>query len=446
VSTFTFTIEQPANNLPGDGFTYFIQNDAIQDLNGGTGFNLGVYGIARSIAVKFDVCVDRPATCTVQQASLVRTDENQTQTLLATTLIANSSEIFFANLTDGTMHTVTVGYTGRTMGASSYIQVKLDSQELFTGVVGDISTDLFNSRFAWFGFTASTSYSNTAQIDIHSWDVLMQASDTAIHEYSSKPISLPYASTASFTLVFRDSCLDTITKNQTTMPAITATLLQEAPPGTASYDLVILNANISATADGGYLLDFNLPDHYVGNYDLNVVVNGVSAQSMPWIGAIVTFVPPPPGYVFPTWALILLLLLILLIVIVLSYVLYRLHRYRKKLKANELFIEEGKRQAELDKLEDGLSYTANPLVGTVDDLKAQLAKNEEELARLRGRHGVGEDQEFTIQQLQKQRDELAAEMRRLKTEEQEAEVARQAQTHVDAGGRKKKEFGREMAT
>jgi hypothetical protein len=438
VSTFRFQIPPPASGKPGDGFTYFIQNDKIMDLNGGTGANLGAYGVARSIAMRFDLCYDRPGVCSEQKAGVKITYANLTE--------VDYGMVPTANMSDGLVHTVTVSYGGRLLGGAATVRAMLDNVLLFETTVGDLETQLFGSRFAWFGFSASTSWTETAQIDILSWDVKIQPSDSAINEYSVTPLRFPYGTTATALVILRDSCKNRVSIGPSTPPTIVATLMQEAPNGTDPADYVILSANISDMHDGSYQLSFNLPPKWQGKYDLDVSVGGVRADSMPWIGGIVAFKPDPPGSSLPLWGLILLLLLVLLIILVLSYIVYRLHRYRKKLKENEEFIEAGKKQAELDRLEDGLSYAANPLVGTVDDLKTQLTKNEDELARLRGRHQVGEDQDFTIQQLQAQRDNLMQEMNRLKREEQEAQANQQTQSNLTGGpgGKSRKEFGREM--
>jgi cell division protein FtsL len=339
-----------------------------------------------------------------------------------------------------------VRYDGRAFGDDAKLSVQLDTQTIFNNIViGDLSREeLFNGRFAFFGFTASTSWTETSQIDITSWKTVLVPSDTAVKEFSTEAIArFEFGTVANFTILKRDSCTNIIPFGSNA--TILAKLSQQVPSDADAEDFPKLDGNITDNGDGTLTASFQLPESVQGLWDLDIQANGVRSEGMPWIGGVESFKPAPQGSGLPIWALILLLLLILLIILVLSYVVYRLHRYRKKLQKNAEFIEAGKKQAELDRLEDGTSYVANPMVGTIDDLKTQLGKNEEELERLRKRGALGEDQNFTIEQLQKQRDALLEEMNRLKREEQEEELKKSKGTSdFVAGGRAKKEFGREQ--
>lgn len=440
VSTFKFKV----GNKPeaGDGFTYFIQNFRTFDLNGGSGDKLGSFGIPSSIGVKVDLCTTRPNLCTQRQISLQLTNSTNgnipTVTPPATVTITNGLE-----------YTISVTYQGRLFGSSSRLRVTLTPpsgpvQQLFDEVVGDLETKLFNSRFAYFGFTASTSWTNTANIDITSWRTDLMPSDSYVRELDAeKPFRFEFGTLASFKVVRRTSCKQD--KDQNDGANVTSTLVQQPLPDQDPLDAFKLVGNVTNNLDGTYTVTYELPPQVQAAWDLDILANGVRAEGMPFAGGVVSFKPVPGGGGLPIWALILLLLLILLIILVLSYVVYRLYRYRKKLQQNAEFIEAGRKQAELDRLEDGVSYSANKMVGTIDDLKAQLTKNEDELERLRKRGALGEDQNFTIEQLQKQRDALLEEMNRLKREEQEDELKRTKATETfGSGGRAKKEFGREQ--
>jgi hypothetical protein len=455
VSTFKFRIPTKVNPGPaGDGFTYFIQNDKIVDLNGGTGDKLGSFGIAKSIAVRVDLCVDRPLTCKIKQVSLSLVNSTFGNILpnLPTLKPVNVSTL----LADNTEHTMVVTYEGRLKGSEAKLRVVFDGSTLFQEKIGDLSAPaLFNGRFAFFGFTASTSWTETANIDITSWKTDIMPSDSALLGSqvgadltltafdATKPFTFDFGSTVTFKIQVRDSCKTPVTVDNNAV--VVSTLFQQPAPGTDPDDFVTLNGNVTNNHDGTYSILYKMPDFFVGKYDLSITMNNVFVEGTPYVGGVETVKPNPGGTGLPVWALVLLLLLILLIILVLSYVVYRLNRYRKKLKDHAEFIEAGKKQAELDKLEHGTSYVANPMVGTIDDLKAQLAKNEEELAALRRRGAQGEDQNYTIEQLQKMRDQLLEEMNRLKREEQEDELKKnKGTTNVVAGTRAKKEFGREQ--
>jgi len=437
ISTVKFRVGAKAN--AGDGFTYFIQNDKTVDLNGGTGDKLGAFGIKSSIGIRVDLCLDRPAPCSQQQVGLQLYDSSLNPVAIP------SSTASVSNLNDGQIHTLVVTYGGRLFGANSKLRVRLDSTDLFDVTVGDLTTpSFFDGRFAYFGFTASTSWTETADIDITSWKTELMPSDSIVDGFVvNKTINIDFGTVATFKVIRQNSCRQPtgVDDNST----VVATLSQQPTEGVDPLDLIKMNGNVTNNGDGTYTVTFNMPEFVIAKWDLDVVVAGVQAEGMPWIGSLASAKPIPAGSGLPIWALVLLLLLILLIILVLSYVVYRLYRYRKKLQQNAEFIEAGKKQAELDRLEDGTSYVANPMVGTIDDLKTQLAKNEEELERLRRRGALGEDQNFTIEQLQKQRDALLEEMNRLKREDQEEELKRNKGTsEFTAGGRAKKEFGREQ--
>jgi len=438
-STVKFKI--PVKSAAGDGFTYFIQNDKTQDLNGGSGDKLGAFGISKSIAIKVDLCVDRPAPCTYQSVSLALVNASLTNIPIANAV----KNISYPGLVDGNEHTLVVTYGGKVFGDSARLKVTLDGQQQFDVQVGDLSgPQFFGERFAFFGFTASTSWTETSNIDITAWKTDIVPSDTELLDFQAdNPFKFEFGTLAKFTVRRRDSCKNPTGQNDNANVA--STLNQQPLTGQDPLDAIKLTGNVTNNMDGTYTITYQLPEQLQATWDLDILVNGVRVEGMPFDSGVVSFKPLPGGSGLPIWALILLLLLILLIILVLSYVVYRLYRYRKKLQKNAEFIEAGKKQAELDRLEDGVSYSANRMVGTIDDLKSQLSKNEEELERLRRRGALGEDQNFTIEQLQKQRDNLLEEMNRLKREEQEEELKRSKATeNFQAGGRAKKEFGREQ--
>ena len=441
ISTVKFKVSKTNPGLPGDGFTYFIQNDKTVDLNGGSGDKLGAFGIAKSIAIRVDLCGDRPLTCNRMPIGVQLVDKD-----LQPIGSALEEDFVPPTLANGNEHTLVVVYQGRLFGANAKLKVTLDNQDVFDEAVGNLADpNLFDGRFAFFGFTASTSWTQTANIDITSWKTVIMPSDSALDGFNpEEKFKFEFGTLASFKVIRRNSCKNPVTENDDSV-VVESTLNQIPLPDQDPEDAIKLVGNVTNNKDGTYTVDFQLPNQLSANWDLDVLVNGVRAEGMPFAEGVETFKPNPNAGGLPIWALILLLLLILLIILVLSYVVYRLHRYRKKLQENAEFIEAGKKQAELDRLEDGVAYSANRMVGTIDDLKDQLARNEEELERLRKRGALGEDQNFTIEQLQKQRDALLDEMNRLMREEQEDELKKAKQSvNLTANSRTKKEFGREQ--
>ena len=355
-------------------------------------------------------------------------------------------------LADGSVHNLQVTYGGSALQSSATIIVALNGTVQVTAQVGDLET-LFGSRFAWFGFTASTSWSQTATMDVLDWAVVIQPSNIIVKEYEANtpptPLQAVYGTEATFTVQQRNTCGTVL---QTTPPPsdnVTATLTEQIPPGTTVLpsEIVVLVPNVTLNTDGSWSLVFALPLGYIGVFNLDVSVSGVEAEGMPWAGAVLTYRPPPQLGGLPIWALVLLVLLTLLLIIVISYVVYRLNRYRRKLRENAEFIDAGKKQAALDRLEDGTTYVQNPMVGTMDDLKTQLEKNQAELDLLRKRGAAGEDQNYTVEQLQKQRDDLMSEMNRLKREAQVAgveETTRADYNQVQQANTRKKQFGAQL--
>lgn len=433
VSTFKVKIKSTSQSARmGDGFAYVIQNDKIEDLNGGSGDNLGCSGIAKSIAIKFDICSDRP-TCSNQRISVEQNDVVLLPAFAPT-----------VNLKDGNEHTVVITYEGYNKGAAAQLSISIDSGTATSVTVGDLSANLFQSRYAYFGFAASTSWDETAQIDITQWKVEIQPSDSIISEREKEKPDVrkaDYGQNVTYLLVLRDTCQTPLTATPSGKTVVAKLQLQQ-PANTDPRDYVILSPLETVTfLNGSYMFIFHLPNNTVGVWDLSVTVDGVPASNMPWVGAAQSVVPIPPVNGLPVWALVLLLLFVLLIVIVMSYLLYRLWRYRQKLKENEEFIEAGKVQAKLNALEDGTTYAVNPMMGTLDDLKEQLRKNEEELAKLRARGVGGVDQEHLLDQLQKQRDGLLTEMNELKKRQQEKEIENMDGSKVTAKPKGRKQFG-----
>lgn len=252
----------------------------------------------------------------------------------------------------------------------------------------------------------------------------------------------------------RDTCFNideiTIDTANIVINNIDASLQLQVDSTVDERDYTILKPNItyvrkSNNKVSSFIIKFKIPDNIIGNWDLNVLVDEIPSRGMPWINAVTSREPTPPAATLPIWAFVLLLLLVLLIIGTISFVLYRLYRYRQKLKLNQEYIEAGKKQAELDALENNMVYKMNPMLGTLEDLKAQLEKNERELAELRKRGEGGVDQTHIINQLQVKRDGLVDEMNRLKKEKQQKEAVNIKSNNVVNKKTQRKKFGQQMA-
>merc|ERR1712125_161118 len=79
----------------------------------------------------------------------------------------------------------------------------------------------------------------------------------------------------------------------------------------------------------------------------------------------------------------------------------------------------------IDELEVEIAYAGiSPLMGSLEELQAKLDSNRAELERLRrNAPGTGEDEEYTIEQLEDQNKALREEMNNLKKQLQQTEGA-----------------------
>lgn len=432
-------------NGTSDGFAFVVQNDKTYNVLGGTGSNLGFRdALDKYVAVAFDLCPDREeitSDCSRETVAIVKQG-----------VLDNDEEpitISYANLTQSIKTqkeiTVRVVYTAN----NGYLSVELkygtgNYQLVLNDLVNSVE-DLWGSRYAWFGFTASTSWDNTVDIDVKSFEILQQPSDNAIKE--KLPRETSFGDFLILTVLILDTCqqvVDTLpiklTQNGGIESNINATLTLQLPENLTAFERrqaerIIPGEIIGFGSKLGEIrLQFEMPANVIGDWDLEVLVQGVPSEGLPLLGAISTIPPQPP--LLPAWGLGLLLTIVLLLLGSMMYALRRLYRYRQKLKENEENINAGKEKTYLDELDRQVDYKINPLMGSLEDMKKRLEENRAELARLQAGKGIMEDEKYTIEQLQAQNEELRKEMNRLKVEEQKndaenANFAAQNKTNID---------------
>merc|ERR1712087_102691 len=167
-------------------------------------------------------------------------------------------------------------------------------------------------------------------------------------------------------------------------------------------------------------------------------------QRMPAGNALTSVPPEQEG--LKQQDIILICVVISLLVIAVAYWIHRLQRYKKKLEENKDNIEMGQVAVRIADIDKDINYSMNPLLGTLDEMKEKLAKNEKILAGFNA--GEMMDGNYTIEQLEEENRQLRDEMNKLKKEEQEAEILRGKGKRAGRVAGKKKNiagFGQEAA-
>jgi hypothetical protein len=198
-TTFTFQLSG-STTYPADGFAFVIQNSALTALgptNDGCGIGFGdsstgcaptTGGIPNSLAVEFDTYqnADDPNSNHVAIQSC-QTGPNTTDSGVCR--IADNSNLPIT-LSDGSVHTVTITYSGP---GTKLLDVILDSIDLFPGgVVFDMATIGLTSGNALVGFTAATGGGDDNQ-DILSWTFSPGAQSAVISTNALAVLSFPNA-------------------------------------------------------------------------------------------------------------------------------------------------------------------------------------------------------------------------------------------------------------
>uniref|UniRef100_A0A7S3PRH6 L-type lectin-like domain-containing protein n=1 Tax=Aplanochytrium stocchinoi TaxID=215587 RepID=A0A7S3PRH6_9STRA len=439
IAEFQFSIRGAGDgDLISDGIAFVAQNDRIENIQGGIGENLGYRsGLNKYMAVAFDICADRenefgPTLPCVDHR--VRIDVAGAQEGSNINLIDDPVGGGL-DLQDGVIHTGKVSYLASTKVVKVYIDDLLQAQV----TLPEALEDFWGDKFAYFGFTASNMDIAPANVNLLSFRLDQLKSATGVISGLSRKYD--FGQRVSFILGVFDTC------NTLLGEADALTFVQSANNITASLtfqgdDDLVLNPTIQDREDGTYGIFFDLPQNVVGSWTLEIRVNNILTQDMPLANAVSSVVPTDGG--LSTQNLIILCVIIALLVMAMAYWINRLNRYKKKLAENKENIDMGKVAHKIADIDKDVTYNMNPMLGTLDEMKEKLAKNEKILAQF----GAGEtmDENFTIDQLEDENRKLRDEMRRLKKEEAEAEAMSGAGRKV--GPRKKKnirEFDQQQA-
>jgi hypothetical protein len=431
-----------------------IQNDRIKNMNGNTARALAFNDIARSIAVAIHICPGDGITCDTPDVRVeVHDDAGDTVTDQAAVIPLS------IDVTDGEIHTLVLMYSAE----STTVSVTIDDEVMLESVVlSEPLESLFDSEIATMGFTASTSWSKTADIDIMGLKLEQFVSTASVLE-GTKSQDVDWGKKVNFTIEFSDSCGNELTETPANVTnRIEAKLIKRednspvpTPAPFGPYDVVFADTAQSIVGapvmtdnqDGTVSLQFTLPEFQVAKFDLDVVIDATRTRGGPYRSVASSLRPVvivADGFPLE-WLVILIIILLLLIILVIA-VVHWLRKYRKKLRDNKEFILAGLEQARLDKLDEGVTYETNEMIGaSADELRSKLAANQAELEKLKGRQ-LGDDDEYTLNQLGEHRDKLLREMNRLKQQEQESSAANQ--TFTGMGQRNKrmvKEFGAQQA-
>jgi len=419
IATFQFTIDGT-----GDGIAFVLQNQGTENTLGGTFQNLGYRDVlTKYIGASFESCSSLtpslPTDCSLQRVVLYKRDTGAFEEIGSGTIPVNIST--------GSTITAQVVYTENDQTLSAFISGEDDP--IASGSLGEDLEDLLGSKFAWAGFSSSTSDSPvpfllTANTEVRSLKIDALPSLPAVTTEVGRTVD--WGSSVFFVLSNRNNCLQpvsfppntTIDANLTNYASVIENGLTDEEDFVEDRDIFF--PTITEEEGGAFRLRFDLPFRVEASYTLRIDVDGVPAAGMPIDSAVIAQEPPPPSGL-PIWGLVLLIIIIVLIVLGLAYAVVRLRRYQKKLKENEENIEAGKEKVKIDALEGDVKYTVSPLLGTLDEMREKLQENENELERLkRGKSTFDDDS--TIEDLRRQNAELREEMNKLKKQQQQEEA------------------------
>lgn len=360
--------------------------------------------------MNFLTCIDQ-ASCTDRRVEIIKKSPD------------NSAVVEVASVNLPSLDCAS-GCKGQVAYIEEEVVVFLNGAEVARGDFGNLQDVLFGSRFAYIGFSSSTSQSaSTANTIVSSLKLDLQPAN---YQVTTKlGVDVVWGRTFSVGVSKADSCQIPIATSE--LASITAVLELTERDGDEFYNggggarITEVGVPTFDAVSEQFVVQFDLPFNIPGKWKLTMEVNDVSIDGSPIDNAVIS-VPPDADGGIPTWGLALLISLVALIVLGLAYVVLRLRRYRKKLAENKEDIEAGKEKHHLDNLERGVEFKMNPLMGSLDDMRAQLRKNEEELNRLRNGKASQFDDAYTVDQLQAQNADLRNEMNKLKKEAQQNEA------------------------
>ncbi|MGO9601798.1 MAG: L-type lectin-domain containing protein [Candidatus Binataceae bacterium] len=214
-TTFTFELSNPsAGSLgPADGIAFVIQNSAAGTAalgpdGCGIGFGSGVCtggtGITNSLAVEFKTYSDsgllseNPLSSNANSVSIQSNGNYPNCVDYSCSIAINNSLPAGITMSDGTVHTVTINYSGP---STTLLDVILDGNDLFPnpvlGAPGGVTVNLntllsLTNGNAWVGFTAATGGGDDNQ-DILSWTFSPGAQSAVISTTSLAVLSFPNA-------------------------------------------------------------------------------------------------------------------------------------------------------------------------------------------------------------------------------------------------------------
>jgi len=423
IAEFGFTIDGQ-----GDGVAFVAQNYQTFDTLGGSASNLGFLSRTENyLAVGFETFD------VTQQVVVSERDNSGTITTPGTFAVPNGID-----LNDGQKHVARILYNLNGENGGPEIEVYVDDTFVGKTDVQDATTNLWRgSPYAWVGFSASTpaEVADSADITVH--DLALFQQPAAFNIVTDLGIDVDFGRSILIELETVDSCLERVAADPVIIASVSdpnvtslidAKLIKQTdtPPAqpVVGNDFLVPGSIIYDETNQVFAIRFDLPNLVKATWDLNITitVDGVEilATKAPFVGAIESVEPIQEGGL-PTWGLALLIAIICIIILALIYSIVRLRRYKKKLEENAEDIEAGKEKHMLDILDRTVEYKMNPMLGSLEDMKAKLRENERELEKLKQGNG-GYDDDYTIESLQKQNAELRAEMNNLKKKAQQEEA------------------------
>jgi len=305
------------------------------------------------------------------------------------------------------------------------VQFRIDNTQVVAATGIDLLELFDNDRFGFLGVSTSvTGAQITADVAVESISLELQPSDTVL--VSSK-VETIFGRQVVLSVSSRDSCQVVIDSEPELADNVEAELRFAGsvdgvfePPAQEQLgrDFLQPTAIVFNNATKRVDIVFDMPNSIEGVWDFSVSVNDVVPDLIPCEACVVTISPDVEDGI-PIFGLALLIVLIILIILGLIYAVIRLRRYRRKLAENQADILAGKEKHHLDMLERDVQFNMNPLMGSLDEMRARLAQNEAELERLRAGRGERYDDEHTIGKLHEQNAALRDEMNKLKREAQQ---------------------------
>lgn len=446
----TFTFEYTGNS---DGIAFVVQNDKVQDIEGTGGAGLGFFnGLDRYIAVGIDVCpqLGRATRYPCDAGSSVLVSVSGQAVFPANVLEFGSAEVSRSLFPRGTPIEIEVFY----LEDLNTIAVFAGNTELINATLTGFTNveSHFGSRFGTFGFTASNGFepvdAGTVKVSSFSLDKFISEIRPSVAESVQFPRKVVLGKQTVIDIVVVDSCnlpsASRASELNITADKITAFLQAQ----TANGPFNLFAESIVNSAPGTFSAIFLMPTNILATWTLFADVasssGAVEMQGVPIIGAVSTVNEIAPG--LPLYALILLISLLAILVLAMVYVIRRLYRYRLKLKQNEEDIGFGKEKRRMDQLEQAVTYTMNPLMGTLEDMERKLAANQKILQDLRKGDTMVENVDAMVADLKKQNQELRKQLKDLKIKEQKADALKNRRSIRKYRGKAaKQEFSQEKA-